>query len=149
MVFRDIEESDKEGEEEKKKHDAERMCEVAEKAGVDNAIFRESITRVRRLGKEEEGKKFRPLLVRLSSSDVREKLLKGNRALKEVNKREESRFRIDPDLTRKQQEKLDEMWNEARKKTEAKNGIKFFVIGMENPEMRSQKIEVRGEEKSK
>ena len=58
-----------------------------------------------------------------------------------MNKAENSRFRIDPDLTKQQQEKLDEMWNEARKRTEAKNGVRYFVIGMENPELRSQKVE--------
>ena len=149
VVFRGIRESDKEGEEDRKNHDMEKLSEVAFKAGMDPEVVRKSITRVRRLGKKEEGKKFRPLLVRLSSSDVRERLLRGNRSLKEVNRKEATRLRIDPDLTKQQQDKLNEMWDEARKKTDAKNGVRYFVIGMENPEMRCQRVETEEKEERK
>ena len=56
-----------------------------------------------------------------------------------------TRKRIDPDLTREQKKKLDEMWEEARKKSQSKNGIQFYVISMENLEMRSQRVEMEEE----
>ena len=149
VVFRGIRESDGEGEEDRRKHDVEKLVEVAGRAGVDIESVKKSIIWVRRLGKREEGKNYRPLLVRLSSSDVRENLMRSNRALKEINRKEDSRWRIDPDLTKQQQDKLNEMWNEARKKTEAKNGIRYYVIGMENPELRSQRVEKGVEEERK
>ena len=144
VVFRGIQESS--GEAEQKQHqDFEKLCEVAVKAGEDGDLFRKTVIRARRLGKQEEGKNYRPLLVRLIAPDVRELLLRGNRALKESNKKENTRYRIDPDLTREQQLKLNSMWDEAREKNKAKNGVKYFVTGMENPELRSRKVE-EGEE---
>ena len=53
MVFRGIRESDGE-EEEQRRQDVEKLCSVAERAGVDGGLFQSSITRVRRLGKLEQ-----------------------------------------------------------------------------------------------
>ena len=127
--------------EERKQHDEERLSEVAVVAGVSKEEFRRCLVRVRRLGKREEGKTYRPVLVRLSSQDVRERLLRGNRQLRDANRENNTRHRIDPDLTKEQMLKLDEMWNLARKKSESKNGLRFFVVGKENPEIRSQRVE--------
>ena len=141
VVFRGIQEPSGEDNEQKHHQDFESLCEVAVRAGVDGDLFRKTVVRVRRLGRQEEGKNFRPLLVRLIAPDVRELLLRGNRALKEANKEDNTRYRIDPDLTREQQQKLNDLWDEARKKNESKNGVKYFVIGRENPELRSRKVE--------
>ena len=73
VVFRGVRESNEEEEDDRKTHDLEKLMEVAMKAGVDAELVQNSITRMRRLGRREEGKNFRPLLVRLTSSDVRER----------------------------------------------------------------------------
>jgi hypothetical protein len=52
----------------------------------------------------------------------------------------ETRHRIDPDQTREQITRLDKLWTEAREKTASKNGVKFYVIGKENPVLRSREM---------
>ena len=141
VVFRGLEELTSQEAEERKQHDMERLCSVAVEAGVQEKEFRDSVVRVRRLGKREEGKTHSPLLVRLSSQDLRERLLQGNRFLKQANKDKNTRNRIDPDLTKEQLERLDKMWSEAREKNETKNGYHYYVVGKENPRMRSQKVD--------
>ena len=70
--------------------------------------------------------------------------MRRNKILREANRKEgsDTRHRIDPDLTREQKARLDELWEEARQKTAAsKNGTTYFVIGKERPELRSKKTE--------
>lgn len=69
LVFRGIEESSKNEAEERKAHDDTQIKKVADKAGLPKK-FAQSILSARRLGRKEEGKNHRPLLVRLSSQDL-------------------------------------------------------------------------------
>ena len=149
LIFRGIKELQSEDVEERKRSDTQGVVVVAQCAGIDRDVFQKAMVAVRRLGKREEGKQYRPLLVRLTSQELREQLLRRNKSLRKVNEKEGSRYRIDPDLTQEQKAKLDDLWETARKKTaEAKNGVKYFVIGKENPRLRSEKVEQEREESS-
>ena len=97
----------------------------------------DEIVTVRRLGRPEEGKDYRPLLVTLASADLRQQLLRGGDTFKLVNERRNTRFKIDPDLTKEQVAHIEKMYEEARRRTkEAKNGTRYVVFGKENPVLR-------------
>lgn len=138
LIFRGIKELAEEDPEKRKVHDGEEVQKVANLAGLPDSFGRSIIT-TRRLGKKEEGKDYRPLLVRLASQDLREEALRSNRKLRECNETSkgtetETRFRIDPDMTKEQMATLNKLWDEARDKS--KNGRRFYVIGKENPVLR-------------
>ena len=72
-------------------------------------------------------------------------ILKNN-FLKERNRQGNSKFRIDPDLTREQLENLRSLYDKANElnKNEAKNGVFHYVLGKESPrivELKSRKPE--------
>ena len=106
LIFRGVKET--EGDD-----DTRKVLSIVETAGVAIEKFRESLVAMRRLGKKEEGKLYRPILVRLTSQELREQLLRKNRLLREENERREegTRHRIDPDLTRDQMAKLDKLFS--------------------------------------
>lgn len=147
LVFRGIREYDGEDVLERKTHDRDQVLKVATLAGLDSRAFEDAMVFTRRLGKRGEEHKFRPMLVRLSSSEMRQKALTCNRKLRLVNaenkergETSQTRFRIDADLTKEQKDNLDQMWELARAKTnESKNGVRYFVLGQENPVLRFQK----------
>ena len=139
LVLRGIKESEADEAEGRKRHDREAALQVAVAAGLDHDEFARSLTVTRRLGKKEDGKNFRPLLVRLESQELRDRALKGNRQLREENNKRGSRFRIDPDLTKEQMAHLNSMYEEARAKS--KNGVKYYVVGKENPVLRYRRVE--------
>ena len=148
VVFRGVEELRSEAAEDRKEHDLRMICAITGEAGVEEEEMKKCLVMTRRLGKKEEDKVHRPLLVKLTSQELRERLLKGNKHLRNTNKRNGTRYRIDPDLTKDQMARLDNLWETARSKTaESKNGLKFYVVGMENPELRSTRVEERMEEK--
>ncbi len=157
VIIRGVKENDSDEAEERRRHDLEGILDVVCKAGLDPDTFKDAMVGAYRLGRREAGEKekrserernlYRPLLVKLSSREVREKAMRCNRLLRQYNKESkdrgvETRFRIDADLTREQKENLDRMWEMAREKSaeEAKNGIRYFVIGQENPMLKSSKI---------
>lgn len=142
LIFRGALESDKEDLEERKAHDEKQIKVIAEKAGLPKS-FLNSVVSIRRIGKRADGVSYRPLLIRLTSQDQREKALRSNLELRDFNQSKGTRYRIEPDLTREQRERLTNLWEEANKKS--KNGKKFFVIGKENPVLRWRAVE---EEKS-
>ncbi len=148
LIVRGVRELDGENGQERKLHDWNQVASVATLAGLDCNAFKEAMVYTRRLGKREEGHKFRPIVVRLSSQEMRQKALMCNRQLRLVNNQNQekgeefrTKYRIDADLTKEQKNNLDKMWEEARTKTnEAKNGVRYFVTGQENPVLRFQKI---------
>lgn len=140
LIFRGIKELADDNPEKRKEHDQREVEKVANFAGLPD-MFKQSVITTRRLGKKEEGKDYRPLLVRLASQDLREEALRSNRNLREHNKKNkdsqsetETRYRIDPDMTKEQMAALNKLWDEARDKS--KNGKRYFVIGKENPVLR-------------
>ncbi len=148
LIFRGIRECDNIDGQERKNHDWNQVLNVVTLAGLNWQDFKNAMLFTRRLGKADEQHKFRPLLVRLSSQELRQKALTCNKQLRLVNLQNQekeaegkTRYRIDADLTKEQKDNLDKMWEEARTRTtEAKNGVRYFVIGQENPVMRSQKV---------
>jgi len=151
IIIRGVKEVVAESWEERNRYDKENVKRVAKIAGLDNDMVEKSILSCRRLGKretEKDGEKvlneYRPLLVRVSSPQMREDALRSNGNLRQHNRQEGTRFRIEADLTKEQREKLEKTWEIARKKNEeskeAKNGLVFFVIGQENPVIRSRKM---------
>ncbi len=138
IIVRGVKESTEKERENRHEHDRRAIVEVAGIAGVDPKGFKEAVVQCRRIGKWEEGKNFRPLLVKLRSQDFREDVLRGHRhtALKSHNKEHATRFRLDPDLSKEQKAELDKLYEEARSKS--KNGVQYYVIGRENPVLRSR-----------
>ena len=49
-----------------------------------------------------------------------------------------TRYRVDPDLTKEQRDKLEVMWKEAHQKTRPE--VCFYVVGQENPVLMSRKL---------
>lgn len=151
MVFRGIKENSTTDTEEEKKYDREQVLKVVALAGLDEAEFGRKIISWRRLGKRNHDQgnpnRWRPILVKTASTEMREKAIRSNAKLRTYNQRNgdtegATRFRIDADLTKTQKENLDLMWEEARRKNkeEAKNGVRYFIIGQENPQMRYRTI---------
>ena len=139
VVFRGVEESEEEDSGERKKADIEAVIQIARRVGVEEAVMAEAISTARRLGRKEEGKNKRPMLIRLKSLELRDKLLARSKNLRTYNEENKTKFRIDPDLTKDQMKNLDNLWEEARRKS--KNGMKFYVAGMENPVLRQSREE--------
>ena len=145
LIFRGIEESYNPEGSRRKEYDENQVLKVMKMAGMKPALFQEAMLTVRRLGKKEDGKHYRPILVKLSSQEVREKALILNKNLKDINRENKdngrtSRYRIDPDLSKEQMANLDRMWEAANERTKAKNGLKFYVVGKENPTIRSREL---------
>jgi hypothetical protein len=99
---------------ERKENDIKEIANMVH--SVDQTMdIRGAVVAARRLGKKEEGKDFRPLLVKVKSQDLREALIRMNGRLKEVNRQKRTRHRIDPDMTKEQMACLDKMRTEAQK----------------------------------
>jgi hypothetical protein len=146
VVFRGIKESGSTDGLERKENDMQEIASMVH--SVDQTVdIRGAVVAARRLGKKEEGKDFRPLLVKVKSQDLREALIRMNGRLKEVNRQKGTRHRIDPDMTKEQMARLDNMWTEAREKS--KNGVKFYVVGKENPILRSRELSEEEKENAK
>lgn len=146
LVFRGIKELNSESIQDRRHHDEGEILKVVRMGGMPESTFKQTMVTVRRLGKKEVGKDYRPLLVRLTSQDIRERALFLNKQLKEINMENRSqgnttRYRIDPDLSKEQMDNLEKMWETAKMKTkESKNGMRYFVIGKENPVLRAQPV---------
>lgn len=146
-ICRGIEELPNPSPTERKNHDEEEVLKVVERTGLCTKNFRESLVHSRRFGRREEGASktgySRPICVRLSCQELREKALRRNRELRAFNAENSTKYRIDADLTKAQKDNLDMVWALARQKSRdyAKNGVTFFVIGQENPQIRSSKVE--------
>ncbi len=85
LIFRGIREHDGESAQERKTHDKEQVLKVANLAGMDCRAFEGALVSTRRLGKWDKERKYRPVLVRLSSQEIRQKALTCNRQLRQVN----------------------------------------------------------------
>lgn len=148
LVFRGIGESKEVEGQLRKQHDRREILKVAEAAGIDRNALDPTIVTVRRLGRyDAEKEQRRPLLVKLTSQEMRETALRGNGKLKELNEKNrktgcETRYRIDPDMSKEQMQTLDTMWEKAKDMTkkESKNGLIFYVVGKENPVIRKRLI---------
>lgn len=136
IIVRGIKELSSTEPEERKQHDIKEVEKVAKAAGLDDK-FGESLLSARRLGKREEGKEYRPLLVRLSSQEMRESAVRTVQQLKHFNDKNGTRFKIDPDMSKEQMASYQKMWEEANSRS--KNGMRFYVVGKENPSLRSVK----------
>jgi regulator of replication initiation timing len=106
---------------------------------VEEPDIAESILSIRRLGKYDKERHFRPILLKLSRSDLREKLVRTGRRMKELNEANQTRYRIEADLTKEQSENYQEMWKKAD--TQSGNGVKYYVTSpRENPSLRSREM---------
>lgn len=140
VIVRGVQELESEDRQERQHHDRKRIRKVAEIAGIDKNEFSNSIISFHRLGKYEQERQHRPILVKLGDQQIRQQALRSNKWLREHNQKEGTRFRFDADLTPEQRTNLNNLWDKAREKTEkSKNGTKFFVIGFENPQLRSSR----------
>jgi FAD/FMN-containing dehydrogenase len=145
VVFRGIKESCSTDGLERKENDMKEIASMVH--SVDETVdIRGAVVAARRLGKKEEGKDFCPLLVKVKSQDLREALIRMNGSLKEVNRQKGTGHRIDPDMTKEQMARLDKMWTETREK---KNGVKLYVVGKENPILRSRELSEEEKENAK
>ena len=78
----------------------------------------DAIKSARRLGIQSAEKRYRPLLMKVDEK-LREKMLLCKSKLKKINEEKGERYRIDPDLTKAQQEQYSELWKEAERRTDA------------------------------
>ncbi len=140
IIFRGIKESEAEDPKQRKEEDLKNINKVVEAAGMDSESFTEALVHHRRIGQKQDGVNYRPILVKVSSQDFRGEVLRGSRhrELKAYNRANDTRYRLDPDLTKEQKKHLDEMHEEARRKS--KNGVRFYVIGKERPVLRSREM---------
>ncbi len=140
IIIRGVQESQADEGLDRKEHDRREAVKVASEAGMDRHLFEGSVVTVRRLGKSNEEHSYRPMLVKLSSQDIREQTLLAGRSrkIRDYNAMASTRYRIDPDLSKEQMEDLKRMREEAANKSG--NGVKFYVVGRENPVMRSRQM---------
>ncbi len=140
LIVRGVEEMEEKDFNQRKANDLKGLEDVIKAAGLDWESITKEVEQHRRIGRREEGVCYRPILVRLRSQDLREKILRGSThvTLKEFNKAQKTRYRLDPDLSKEQKKRLEELHEEARSKS--KNGKRFYVIGKENPVLRSREM---------
>lgn len=142
LVLKGIEEPEISDFEDRKEEERRRILDVIETVKIDKKEFEDSIKIFHRLGKREgkDGKmtKFRPILVKLNSTAIRERTLANAKLLRSFNEENSTRLRIDPDLSPAQTANLDNLWMQAREKSvqEAKNGKRYYVIGKEDPQLK-------------
>lgn len=133
LVLYGLEESKEKDEKKAKEEEKERIAEIASEIGV--ALTGEITVKFRAGKRREEGEKPRPLIVRISDDETRERLLSNARKL--ARSQRFSRIFIWKDLTKQQREedqKVEKaLKEEAAKKTEeAKNEgrrVKYLVVG--------------------
>ena len=131
VIFRGVDESDSDLAATRKEFDKQVVLNITSAIGVEEDVMEAAMVTTRRIGKHQEGRN-RPLLVRLNNQELREKLCRKHRELKELNvKNKGTMYKIDPDLTREQLANLDAKWDEARKLS--KNGVTWYVSGKEHP----------------
>lgn len=121
LIIYGLTESKEENSEKKKLDDKDRCYEILK--FVFKEIDAKDCTRYRRLGKEAE-RTNRPIVVEIRNEDIKEKILKGTKLLKD------SQFEtigISHDLTRQQRNELKELLKNAREKSEG--GKKHKVVG--------------------
>jgi hypothetical protein len=140
IIIRGVRESENEEGLDRKEDDRKSVIRVCALTGaVEEPDMAESILSIRRLGKYDKERHFRPILLKLSRSDLREKLVRTGRRMKELNKANQTRYRIEADLTKEQSENYQEMWKKAD--TQSGNGVKYYVTGpRENPSLRSREM---------
>ena len=112
VVLRGLEESHKEEGSDRKAEDVERVVCLFQEMGIH---ANDSIKAARRLGTRDPEKRYRPLLLRVSE-ELREKLLHCKEKLRQLNTRQDTRYRFDPDLTPAQLKRYNEMWKEAEER---------------------------------
>jgi hypothetical protein len=123
-----IRQSEREDGLERREDDRKEAIRVCALTGVvKEKDVQESILSVRSLGKEDAEKKYRPLLLKISRSDVREKLVRTGRKLREINQALGTRYRIEADLKADQTAAYRALWKKADERSG--NGRRFFEGG--------------------
>lgn len=139
LVLRGVKESDKEEGDERKKDDMEAAINLFVKMEVaTDTQVRYEIKETYRLGRQEAGKRYRPLLIKLTTMDLKDEFLRSKHTMKDYNKVNNTRYRVDPDITKMQRERLSILKKDAEEKTKKeKNGEKWFVWGSkDNPKLK-------------
>lgn len=138
VIIRGVRESEEEEGLDRKEDDRKSIIRVCALTGaVEETDIANSILSIRRLGKYDKERHFRPILLKLSRSDLREKLVRTGRRMRELNEANQTRYRIEADLTKEQTENYQEMWKKAD--AQSGNGVKYYVTGpRENPSLRSR-----------
>ena len=142
VILRGVEEGQFSEPEERKEAEREAILSVAETAGLDRREFEVSLRTHFRLGKRERDdgsrNKFRPIMIKMNSTYMRDKFLAAARVLRGENVRNGTKLRIEPDLSPAQIENLNDQWSKARELSllEAKKGKRFYVAGKEDPKIR-------------
>ena len=124
----------------------EKAAAVCSLTGINTKeVLKQSITYMRRLGRPKEGWSYRPLLIQLRSSELRDQLIRCQEGVRKYNEENDTRYRIQADLTRDQMDNFKKLWEEADKKT--KNGTRYYVTGpRENPVLKKRDMEDGEEE---
>jgi hypothetical protein len=138
FIIRGIRESEREDGLERREDDRKEAIRVCALTGVvEEKDVQESILSVCRLGKKDAEKKYRTLLLKISRSDVREKLVRAGCKLREINQALGTRYRIEADLMADQTAAYRALWKEADE--QSGNGRRFYVTGpRENPVLRGR-----------
>ncbi len=147
IIFRGIPECDSEDGVTRRDHDIRGVMRVMDlSSSFARKKFCEQVRFSRRLGSYEKIKQkldkdevpHRPLLVKLETNEQRDLCFRSwfRQKLKERNELNGTRYRVDPDLTKEQRDKLEAMWKEAHQKTMPE--VRFYVVGQENPVLRSR-----------
>jgi hypothetical protein len=127
IIIRWVRESENEEGLDGKQDDRKSVIRVCALTGaVKEPDIAESIISIRRLGKYDKERHFRPIILKLSRSDLREKLVRTGRRMKELYEANQTQYRIEADLTNEQSENYQEMWKKAN--TQSGNGVKGKVL---------------------
>ena len=136
IIFRGLEESELEGGGDRRQDDMSRVLDVLEGMNLGRREdVQENLLVIRRLGRREGNKKFRPLLLKFKDQGIRDRIIRNVKYFKDYNQEKNTRLKAEPDLTPGQQQRHKDMWVEANKRS--KNGEQWVVWGpKDNPRLR-------------
>ena len=124
IVIYGIEEMDSTSTEERIEHDTTTVERIFDCCEVEHD--RNDITKVKRIGKHDKNKKSRPMIVSLRSLELKKKLMKNLRKLKENGL---ENVRISNDLTKAERENENKLYAEARQLEKESGEYQFRVRG--------------------
>ena len=139
FLLRGVEEPEIENFQERKQAKLDKIVEIVTSAGLDEGELLDAVKLHHRLGRREKEdgsiNRFRPIMVKLTSTYARDRVIAVAGNLRQKNGQ---RYRIAPDLSPAQLANLNNQWDMVRQKNveEAKKGKRYYVVGREDPRIR-------------
>lgn len=118
IIIRGVEEDICEDEENYRRTEQDSVLQVLKLRNPEVKLVSEDLESVSRLGQPDREKRYRPLLVKMKCPRKRDEVTnkEGAFRLRKYNAENDSRIRVEPDLTKQQREQYQQKWEEAKTK---------------------------------